>query len=220
MPYRIFDHYATRYDAWYTKHPVTAENEAKLVEYVSTKHPIAEIGAGTGYFASRIYAEAAIDPSLAMLEEGKRKKRFFEPIQALGEQLPLRSSSIATTLLAITLCFLDNPYPVLREAHRVLKPRGHIVACIVPRESTWGTYYLEKARQGHPLYRYARFYTVRETIELLQAVGFTNPLVAATISYGPHDPPRPEEPRILPPSEAEKRGFACIVMEKPPSTQI
>jgi len=216
MPYEIFTAYASRYDKWYSRHPVTAENEARLVEHiVGDQRPIAEIGAGTGFFAHRLRVEAALDPVLEMLLEGKRRGRFFEPIQALGESLPLRSGSIATALLAVTLCFLDNPRPVLQETRRILRHGGSVVACIVPRDSPWGRNYLEQARRGHPLYRHARFYTVGETIHLLQEAGFVDPQVAATLSYGPLDPPRPEKPKKLPPAEAEKMGFACIKMSKP-----
>ncbi len=216
MPYEIFTTYASRYDKWYQKHPVTAENEAQLVEHiVGDQRPIAEIGAGTGFFAHRLRAEAALDPVLEMLLEGKRRGRFFEPIQALGESLPLRSGSIATALLAVTLCFLDNPYPVLQETLRILRHSGSVVACVVPRDSPWGRYYLEQAQRGHPLYRYAKFYTVEETVQLLQGVGFKDPQVAATLSYGPLDPPRPEEPKRLPPAAAEKMGFVCIKMTRP-----
>lgn len=213
MPYSIFEHYAERYDMWYTRHPVLARNEARVVTMAVRKRPVAEIGAGTGFFADRVKAEAALDPSLQMLLEGKRKRRWVEAVQALGEYLPLRSSSIGTALLVVTLCFLDNPHPVLREAARALKPGGELVACIVPRNSPWGTYYQEKARRGHPLYRAARFYTVKETITLLRQHGLTPARILATLHQPPTSPPEPEEPREEKPEEAEKAGFACIAAE-------
>ena len=215
MPYTIFEHYAERYDTWYTRHPMLARNEARAVATAVRKRPVAEIGAGTGFFADLVKAEAALDPSLQMLLEGKRKHRWIEAVQALGEQLPLRSSSIGTVLLVVTLCFLDNPYPVLQEATRVLKPRGELVACIVPRNSPWGRHYQQKARQGHPLYRVARFYTVEETIALLEQHGLAPRRILTTLHNPPTMPPEPEEPREEPPWEAENAGFACITAEKP-----
>jgi hypothetical protein len=41
-----------------------------------------------------------------------------------------------------------------------------VVTCIVPRDSPWGRRYRETAARSHPFYAKARFYTVREVVEM------------------------------------------------------
>jgi SAM-dependent methyltransferase len=40
--------------------------------------------------------------------------------QAVGEQLPFRNKAFSGVVLVVTLCFVDDPLRVLREAHRLL----------------------------------------------------------------------------------------------------
>jgi len=64
----IFDRYASRYDSWYERNKIIAENEVKLVKTISNgvKTPCIDIGGGTGYF-TRIFGCINLDPSYEML---------------------------------------------------------------------------------------------------------------------------------------------------------
>jgi SAM-dependent methyltransferase len=58
-------------------------------------------------------------------------------IQAHMDQLPVESASIDIVLIAHALEFSDNPWGVLQEAHRVLKPDGRILVLGFNRWSLW-----------------------------------------------------------------------------------
>ncbi|MEM4652417.1 MAG: methyltransferase type 11, partial [Pyrobaculum sp.] len=82
-----------------------------------------------------------------------------------------------------------------------------VAACIVPRDSPWGRRYREAAARGHPFYAKARFYTVREVVEM---AGVAPSRVVATLSHGPDAAEAVEEPREVSVEEAEEMGFVCL----------
>jgi SAM-dependent methyltransferase len=203
--FTVFERLADRYDSWYVRNRVIAENEARLVRLFPPRPPSVEVGAGTGYFASRIPVDMAVEPAYRMLV--KAHERGLETVQALGENLPLRSSGVATVYLIVTLCFLDNPDPVVAEIARVLKPWGRLVSCIVPRDSSWGRHYVELGRRGHPFYSRARFYTVQEMDLLYSRYGLTRTKTLGTLSFKPWERPRLENPKPWRPGS--DLGFIC-----------
>jgi SAM-dependent methyltransferase len=206
----IFERLANRYDSWYVRNRIIAENEVKLVKLFPPKPPSVEVGAGTGYFASKLAVDVAVEPAYNMLV--KAHERGLETIQALGENLPIRSGSIATVYLIVTLCFLDNPYPVIAEIARVLKPGGSLVSCIVPRDSSWGQHYMELGRRGHPFYSRARFYTVQEMDVMYGKYGMARVKVLGTLSFKPWERARLERPKPWRPGM--DLGFICAEYRK------
>lgn len=203
----VFDRLYERYDEWYERNRVTAENEARLVESIvrDAPRPVLEVGVGTGYFASRVGAEAGLDPSPGMLSIAARRG-LEHLVVGIGERLPFRESSFGTVLLVVTLCFVDRPVDVLRESRRVLRPGGVVIACIVPRDSLWGRYYTRLASEGHPFYSVARFYTVKEVYIMLEVSSLEIEDTWGVLGYGPLDRPREEEPS----RDIEDKGFVCI----------
>ncbi len=201
----LFERHAERYDSWYMRNRIIAENEARLVQLFKPRKPSVEVGAGTGFFASRLAVDVAVEPALNMLR--RAHERGLEAVQALGENLPLRSSSMATVYLIVTLCFLENPDPVIAEIARVLRRDGSLVSCIVPRDSSWGRYYVELGRKGHLFYSRARFYTVGEMDSLYSRYGLTRTRTLGTLSFKPWEEPRLEEPKPWTPSS--DLGFVC-----------
>lgn len=203
----IFDALANRYDKWYEEHRITAENELRLLTSILGTDPgtCLEIGVGTGWFASRLGCRYGIDPAYKMLEHASR--RGIDIVLGRGERLPFRSSVFDTVLLIVTLCFVDNPLVLLKEATRVLRKEGRLLACIVPRDSAWGKHYTKKGQEGHVFYSKAKFYTVQETISLIHYTGLRPRLIHGILTYGPADNPVPEEPRKYRGGE----GFVCIM---------
>jgi hypothetical protein len=60
---------------------------------------------------------------------------------------------------------------------------------------------------GPPLLRKAKFYTVKEVVEM---AGVAPSRVVATFSYGPDAAEAVEEPREVSVEEAEEMGFVCL----------
>ena len=111
-----------------------------------------------------------MDPTSALLEKAKAKG--IKVKRASGERLPFRSGSFGGVLIALTLCFVDDPLRVLREASRVLVIDGGLVLGLILKDSPWAEFYAGKAREGHPIYSKARFFSKDEVDNLLQQSGF------------------------------------------------
>ena len=206
MSFAIFDTYADRYDRWFEKNKVIAENELRLLRRFIRSKPVLEIGVGTGFFASKLGVDVGIDPSISMLSKARR--RGLDVVQGFGERLPFRSRCFSTVLLVTTLCFLEEPETVLRESVRVLRSGGGIVVCIVPRDSSWGKHYAELGKRGHVFYSIARFYTVAEIDAMLGSLGLRRSRALGVLRFKPWEKPVPEEPVEW--IEGLDLGFVCL----------
>ncbi|MEM4971408.1 MAG: methyltransferase domain-containing protein [Sulfolobales archaeon] len=199
----IFNKYASRYDSWYERNKITAENEVRLIKTISVgaKTPCIDIGGGTGYF-THILGCINLDPSHEMLLLSR--KRVSDAIQGYGEYLPIRTESMWSALIVVTICFVESPADLLSEVYRVLKRGGSLLLCIIPRDSPWGEYYSSK--RDSPFYRVARFLTKREAIDLIEDIGFSIENIMGTLSYPPWAEPYPEDPQPL----RNEHGFICL----------
>ncbi len=204
----IFDRLSARYDSWYERNRIIAENERRLVVLMvkGSRRPLVEVGVGTGFFASYVDAEAGVDPSLGMLEIARRRMPHSLLVAGRGERLPLRSSAFGSALIVVTLCFADDPGSLLRESWRILRRGGTLVSCIVPADSSWGRRYKELGRRGHPFYSAARFLTRKQHLELIEAAGFYVEEELGVLSFKPWEEPRREEPKPW----TGDLGFICV----------
>ncbi len=199
---KIFDSRAKEYDEWYERHRAIYSSELKAVKAFNC-HRAVEIGIGTGRFTRGTGIIVGVDPSIEML---KLAPKSVHLIQGVGEALPLRSKSFDCSIFIVTLCFLDNPEEALREAVRVSE---RLLICMVPRESPWGKLYSNLAERGHPFYSHAKFYTVKEVIDLASKLGAKLNKIYATLKNPPGEEVY-EEPVAVTPQEAEKYGFVCM----------
>jgi ubiquinone/menaquinone biosynthesis C-methylase UbiE len=209
----VFDKLTNQYDAWYDSEEGVPlyESELKclrpLVE--DSPKPILEIGVGTGRFAMHFPSVTGIDPSLNALKMAE--KRGVKTVHGYGENLPFEDESFGCVLIIVTLCFVENPLAVLKEAKRVVRKDGSIIIGLVPKDSPWGAFYEEKKRAGHPFYINARFYALKDIENMLQAAGLKITRIRSTLLQRPGDPRRIEEPveGIL-----SGAGFLCIEVKK------
>jgi SAM-dependent methyltransferase len=127
-------------------------------------------------------------------------------VQGVAEQLPFATGSFDYALSVTTICFVDDPLAMMREARRVIKPGGCFVIGFVDRESPLGQEYLAH-RAENVFYREATFYSAEEVERLLKDNGFPCQVRVQTLSR-----PLPEVSEIEPISAG--RGSAAFIVVK------
>lgn len=105
-----------------------------LLGLVPEEWTIADLGCGTGALARALARSGArvvgVDQSAAMLRVARREAKGLENVelhQGALEALPLADRSCDAALLVLVLSYAAEILPVLREAHRVLKPGGRLL---------------------------------------------------------------------------------------------
>jgi SAM-dependent methyltransferase len=191
-----FDDLAREYDAWFDGEGsliFSTEVQAFKKLLPSLPKPWLEIGVGSGRFAQALGIETGVDPSARLGEMATG--RGIKTLLGDGEQELFAKESFGTVFLIVTLCFLDSPLDVLKEAYRILMPGGKIVLGLVIKESPWGRFYQEKKAEGHRFYKYATFYEHQEVAGLTAQAGFVNERTVSTLFQGPGEVQHVEEPR-------------------------
>jgi len=209
-----FDAMVSSYDAWF-------ENEGKLIfdiEVIAFQkvtpqlpRPWLEVGVGSGRFAQALGIETGIDPSVKLLEIAK--KRGITVFKTRGEEKFFDAETFGTVFLIVTLCFVDSPLDVLREAYRVLKEEGKIVLGLVLQDSPWGKHYLAKKKEGHPFYQHATFYRYQEVVQFLEQSGFAVEKVLSTLFQRPNEVTGMESPGE---GFCPEAGFTVVLAGKIP----
>ncbi len=209
----IFDLYTAEYDSWYDseKGKPLYESELHCVKSLAEDclPPVLEVGVGTGRFAQRFPGAIGIDPAPNALRYAHRRR--VRVVQATGEMLPFRDSSFGSIFIILTLCFVQDPLSVLKEAERVLKREGSIIIGFIPKGSSWGELYEEKKKNGHPVYSRAQFYSLTDVDKLLRQSGLAISKVRSTLLQ------RPDLKSVFEKSVygfIEAAGFLCIEVKK------
>ena len=207
-----FDGLAPEYDAWFDKKGSRIffiEVKAFKELLPSLPKPWLEIGVGSGRFAQALGIEIGIDPSTKLVEMARN--RGINTFVGRGEQRLFDEESFGAAFLVVTLCFLDAPLDVLKEANRILTPDGKIVLGMVLKESPWGQFYQQKKAAGHRFYRYATFYRCDEVVKLLVQTGFVTERIISTLFQKPEGVQHIEEPKE---GYFPDAGFTIIVAGK------
>jgi SAM-dependent methyltransferase len=140
------------------------------------------------------------------------RRRGINTFWSRGEQQVFEEASFGTIFLITTLCFLESPLDVLKEAHRILTPGGKIVLGLVLKDSPWGKYYEQKKLEGHPIYKHATFSRCSDVARFTIKAGFTGERIISTLLQKPGEVRYLEEPKEGYYTEA---GFVIIVASKP-----
>ena len=166
----VFEQHHARYEEWFDTHAAAYYSELLAVRALLPYGGEGfEVGVGTGRFAAPLGVQVGVDPSAAMLEQARL--RGIRVVHGVAERLPFADESFDYGLIVTTLCFVDNPTVMLREARRVIKPDGCLVVGFIDRESSLGQEYL--AHQSESLfYREATFYSADEVERLMRDGGF------------------------------------------------
>jgi len=205
-----FEQNVERYEEWYERYRFAYASELEAVRALLPKGGDGlEVGVGTGRFAVPLGLREGIEPSRAMgrlaVERGVNVR------SGTAEALPCEDKSFDYLLMVVTVCFLDDVYLALREAHRVLRPGGHILIGFVDRVSPLGRAY-EEHREDNVFYREATFFSTDEIVFHLSEAGFGEFEFRQTI-FGP-----PAEMREVDPGEpGHGRGSFVVVRGRKPS---
>jgi len=199
----IFDRNWKKYEVWFEKHKATYFSELKALKKVIPEGLGLEIGVGSGRFAQPLGAKIGIDPSKNMLKLAI--KRSIEVILGTGENLPFKDLTFDFVLVIVTVCFVENPVSVMKEAGRVLKRGGRLIVGEINKDSWLGQFYEDK-RNKSEFYELATFYSSNEIIEMLDRVGIRY-LESYQTLMSPSIPPEMlEEPE----KGLDKGGFVVI----------
>lgn len=207
---RVFDQRATEYDSWYDDSLLFAIELAALRDLQTPlADPRVEVGCGPGRFAAELGVVLGIDPAWTPLTLAA--SRLIGVSQGVAEQLPLRWEAIGTLFVLFTLCFVEDPLQVFREADKVLRPGGHLVLGLVPGDGPWGRALAAKGRAGHPFYRYASFYNVAQVEQWLATVGFRLVEQRSSLYQGPGELQGFESSQA---GRSQEAGFVVLVARK------
>ncbi|MFA4944804.1 MAG: class I SAM-dependent methyltransferase [Lentisphaeria bacterium] len=208
----LFDAIASDYDAWYDEpvgQAILAAELACLRRLVDTcSGRWLEVGVGTGRFAAGLGIREGIDPAGNMLQIAAR--RGVHTYLGTADSLPFPDGNFDGVLLALTLCFTDNPAAALQECRRVLAHDGVLLVGIVPADSPWGRLYARKKAEGHRIYASATFRTVQETVALAEATGFHLRNTASTLLWAPDEPV--ESPPRIEDGLCPQAGFVALAL--------
>jgi ubiquinone/menaquinone biosynthesis C-methylase UbiE len=175
-----FEAFTKRYERWFTRHETAYLSElAALRGLIPDPGFALEVGVGTGRFAAPLGVAVGIDPSLRML--GRARDRGIAAVCGIAEALPFRDAVFDHVLIVCTICFVDDPRAMFREAGRVLKPDGAVVLGDIDRTSPLGRRYVVH-RNESVFYREARFFSAGEVGELLAQAGFRQPVWRQTLT--------------------------------------
>ena len=210
--FSLFDELASEYDAWF-------DGDGNLIFFIEAQafrtllpdlpKPWLEMGVGSGRFAQALGIGTGIDPSRRLVEMAI--KRGISAFDSRGEQRFFDKESFGTVFLIVTMCFLESPLAVLKEANHILTPDGKIVLGLVLKESPRGQFYQKKKSEGHRFYRYANFYSCDEVVKLLVQAGFVTENIISTLFQKPENVQHAEEPKE---GYSPDAGFTIIVADK------
>jgi ubiquinone/menaquinone biosynthesis C-methylase UbiE len=211
---KVFDVFSKRYDAWYDK--PFGKSAFKLEKTCikslcnNLNQPFLEVGVGTGRFAQALKIEYGIDVSTGVLKYAK--EREIVAIKGEGKNLPFVDSFFSAIFIIVTLCFVDAPLKVLKEALRVSKDDGFIILGLILKESPWASFYKEKGEAGNIFYRIAKFYSFEELEAMVGKAGLKIVEISSTIFQAPTENPL----RFEPPRKGyyEEAGFVVVKLGK------
>lgn len=168
----VFAEKAAAYDAWYDAYkPVLASEILALKKFLPAPGKFLEIGAGTGRFGEPLGVTLGVEPAPAMAQMAIG--RGMTIIGARAEALPFADGVFDLVLFITTLCFVADPLRGLREATRVLKPRGRVLIGMVDEDTPVGRLLAAPKKVGTFL-REARFYPVSQVLAWLAALSYGN----------------------------------------------
>jgi ubiquinone/menaquinone biosynthesis C-methylase UbiE len=140
------------------------------------------------------------------------EQRGIIVVRGDGEKLPMVTSAFGAVFIIITLCFVDQPLKVLKEAARVLKDDGAVILGLILKESSWVSFYKKKGEAGNVFYRIAKFYNFEELSAMVHQVGLEIQEISSTMFQAPSEKPLHfESPKR---GYFKEAGFVAVKLRK------
>lgn len=154
---------------------------------------VLDAGCGDGTYAIGAAARGAdvtgVDLSAEVLRAARRRavnaNVQIALIEADVRKLPFADESFDVALAITVLCFVEDVDAALAELARVLRPGGRLIIGELGRSSTWAAWRRIRAWLGSETWRNARFWSVRELQDLVQAPGLVFDRVRGCVYYPP-----------------------------------
>lgn len=151
---------------------------------------VLDVATGPGYAAAAAARRGAtvvgVDFSAAMVAEARRQHPTLDFREGDAEELPFAEDSFHAVVMNFGLLHVPRPERAVREAHRVLRPRGRFGFTVwAPPEQAIGLGLVLRAIQRHgdmsvplpPGPPFFRFSDSGECMRVLQDAGFESPTV-------------------------------------------
>lgn len=174
----IFDAWPEKYEQWFET-PIgklVRQYESRLLLEMARPargERILDVGCGTGIFTIDFLKAGALvtgmELSRRMLEWGSGKAAGlpFQPVQGDMRRVPFRSECFDKTISITAIEFIEDAAAGVAELFRVTRPGGLIVVASLNSLSPWATRRVAAAREGHEIFRHARFRSPAELAGLV-----------------------------------------------------
>ncbi|PMP85671.1 MAG: SAM-dependent methyltransferase [Thermodesulfobium narugense] len=164
----IFERYSSEYEFWFEENKFVYLSEIEALKMlVPSEGKGLEVGVGSGRFAKPLGILFGVEPSDKMIQIARNKG--INVYKGLAEDLPFYDNKFDFVLLAVTICFVNDPERSLLEAKRVLKKGSRLIVAIVDKESELGKLYLNR-QSNSVFYKNARFFSSEEIIDLFNKI--------------------------------------------------
>ncbi len=138
--------------------------EDRFYQEISLPHPILDLGAGDGHFASAAFdpvLDVGLDPWFDPLREASARSAYHLLTAAEGALMPFPDDSFAAVTSTSVLEHIPDLAPVFLEVARVLKPGGLFVFCVPNHrfpQTLWGRQVLDKCGLHAAAQTYSRIF--------------------------------------------------------------
>ena len=192
----IFDTWPDKYETWF-KTPIgrlVKESESSLILKMlgpMQGELILDAGCGTGAFTLDLFALQnrimGLEISLPMLltAKAKLKEHPFEGVSGDMTALPFPDNTFDRFVSITAIEFIEDARRAIAEAFRVTKPGGSVLVATLNSLSPWAARRKHAARNGHSIFREARFRSPDDLADLSPVEG----VMGTAIHFQRDDPP-------------------------------
>ncbi|MFZ2447878.1 MAG: methyltransferase domain-containing protein [Syntrophobacteraceae bacterium] len=193
---KIFDDWPEKYDQWFET-PIgrlVRQYEGRLLLEMARPgkgERILDVGCGTGVFTRDLLAAGSkvtgLELSFPMLRRAGQKAAglSFHTVQGDMRRLPFADNSFDKTVSVTAIEFLGDARPAVDEFFRITRPGGLVVVASLNSLSPWAVRRTAAAKEGHEIFKHARF---RSPAEMAGLMSFPA-VVRTAVHFQKHDDP-------------------------------